>query len=78
MFGFTRSWQDWFRLLSHVPVGGVNVAIFLANPLLGALFGAGFLVYEVTQGHQPHKDIKGYLYGIGIGGIVWLIIQLLC
>ena len=73
MADWWRSWQDWFRLLSHVPVGWVNVALFLANPLLGVLFGAGFLSYEITQGSQPHKDIKGWLWGLGIGGAAWLI-----
>lgn len=67
------SWQDFYRVLAHIPVGLLNVAFLWVNPMLGLVFGAGFLVYEVTQGKEPHKDIRGWAWGVGIGGAVWLI-----
>ena len=62
-----------FRLFQHIPVGVVNVAVAYVSPVTALLFGAAFLVYEVTQGSNPHKDIRGYCWGLGIGGIAWLI-----
>lgn len=67
-----RSWFN-FRLWLHVPVGLLNVVIATVTPMVALIFGAGFLIYEVTQGGEPHKDIRGWLVGVGIGGIVWLI-----
>jgi len=62
------------RLLLHVPVGFFTVLLIYTNPLMGLLFGSGFVVYEITQGGQPHKDIKGWLWGLGITGVVWFIL----
>ena len=64
---------ETFRLVQHIPVGVVNVAVAYVSPMIALLFGAAFLVYEVTQGSNPHKDIRGYCWGLGIGGIAWLI-----
>ena len=64
---------DTFRLFQHIPVGVVNVAVAYVSPMIALLFGAAFLVYEVIQGGLPHKDIKGYCWGLGIGGVAWLI-----
>ncbi len=69
---------ETFRLVQHVPVGAFNIAIAYVSPLAALLFGAAFLVYEVTQGSQPHKDIRGYCWGLGIGGAVWLIKEVVC
>lgn len=79
------SWRDFQRVLIHIPVGLLNVALVACaaqcgDPVAGSgmialavLFGLTFLVYEVTQGGKPHKDVKGYAWGLGIGGVAWLI-----
>lgn len=59
----------------HIPVGLVTVALIYANTWLGFLFGAGFVAYEITQGGQPHRDIKGWLWGVVAGGAIWLILK---
>lgn len=64
------------RTALHFPVGLVTVGLIYADVGLGVLFGAGFMVYEVTQGGDPHLDIKGFLWGLGAAGILWLILQL--
>lgn len=64
------------RRFIHVPVGLFNVALIWASIPLGLLFGAGFVVYEVTQGNEPYIDIKSWLWGLGIGGGVWFVLKL--
>ena len=59
----------------HFPIGLVTVALIYASTGLGVLFGAGFVVYEVTQGGDPHLDIKGFLWGLGTAGVLLLIFQ---
>lgn len=63
------------RTYLHAPIGLVTVALIYANTGLGVLFGAGFVAYEITQGGDPHLDIKGWLWGVGIAGVVWLILK---
>jgi len=59
------------RLLIHIPVGIITGAFTWLNPAAGLLFGAGFIAYEVTQGGDPHRDIKGWLWGLGVAGAWW-------
>ena len=63
------------RTLLHFPIGLVTVALIYANIGLGVLFGSGFIIYEITQGEDPHLDIKGFLWGLGTTGVLLLIIQ---
>ena len=63
------------RLALHFPVGLVTVALIYANIGLGVLFGAGFIAYEITQGGDPHLDIKGFLWGLGTAGVLLLILS---
>lgn len=63
------------RTYLHTPIGLVTVALIYANTGLGVLFGAGFIAYEITQGGQSHRDIKSFLWGVGIAGVVWLILK---
>jgi len=63
------------RTVLHAPIGLVTVALIYANTGLGVLFGAGFIAYEITQGGDPHLDIKSFLWGVGIAGVVWLILS---
>ena len=62
-----------FRLLQHVPVGLVNVAVTAVSPVAAVLLGVTFLTYEVTQGNEPHRDIKGYCWGLAIGGMILVL-----
>ena len=71
---FTLSNSDLFRLLQHVPVGIANIAIAYTSPVAALLLGAAFLTYEVTQGHNPHVDIRGYCWGLAIAGLGWLLL----
>lgn len=59
----------------HFPVGLVTVALIYASPSMGVLFGAGFVAYEITQGGNPHLDIKGWLWGLGAAGLLWFILK---
>jgi len=68
---------ETFRLFQHIPVGVINIAFAYVSPVAALLFGAAFLVYEVTQGSKPHKDIRGYCWGLGIGGAVWFAISVM-
>lgn len=61
----------------HIPIGLINVALYYACPLLGLGFTLSFLAYEKWQGGNPHKDIVGSIWGLGIGGVVWFIISLI-
>lgn len=71
----TLSPSAWLRLLQHVPVGAANVAIVHVSPVAALLLGAAFLTYEVTQGNSPHIDIRGYCWGLAIGGLGWLLLS---
>ena len=69
---------DTFRIFQHIPVGVINIAFAYISPMAALLFGAAFLVYEVIQGSYPHKDIRGYCWGLGIGGTAWLVKEVIC
>ena len=60
--------REIIGLLIHIPVGLANVAIAWFTPSVAVIFGGGFLAYEITQGNQPHFDIKGWLWGIFFSG----------
>ena len=69
--------SDTFRLIQHVPVGAVNIAFAYVSPVTALLFGVAFLVYEVTQGGDPHRDIRGYCWGLALGGTAWILMNIL-
>ena len=60
-----------------MPIGLLTAAFFSVDTAFAVLFGVGFLAYEITQGGNPHRDIHGYLWGLGIGGIAWRILLIL-
>lgn len=69
----------WGRMALHIPVGVAMSLLVIANPVISALFGIGFLVYEVSENFDEHDkaypDIAGFLWGIALGaGIVWLLL----
>lgn len=63
------------RLLIHIPVGLLNVAFILVSVPAAIIFAVGFLAYEITQGGEPHRDIKGWLWGVGIAGAIYFILE---
>jgi len=66
------------RALLHFPVGLFNVFLLHFSISLGAIFAAGFLAYEILEDwrdfDRSYLDIYGYLWGLGIGGIVWFLL----
>lgn len=62
----------------HLPIGLAIVALAYINSMLALIFALGFLSYEITQEwRQPGKgwyDIAGALWGIAIGGGIWVIV----
>ena len=66
------------RILKHVPVGMVCSLLVLAHPVISVMFGAGFLVYEVSENRDIHDlaypDIAGFLWGVAIAGVVIRIV----
>lgn len=69
--------REIIGLLIHIPPGVANVAMAWFSPMSALIFGAGFLAYEITQGSDPHLDIKGWLWGIAFGMIPFAIFRLL-
>jgi len=75
------------RLLVHIPVGFVAIALAafggtLGGPLLPALlticvlFTIVFLIYELAQGSKAHIDIASFLWGMFFGAVVWVALAL--
>lgn len=68
------------NVLLHIPVGVVNVAVYLIFPLLALLFGYGYIKYETTQRRvvqdKAYPELQGWLWGMGLTAIVILIWEL--
>jgi len=60
----------------HIPVGLFNILLLYISIPIGFTFAAGFLAYEITQGGKPHIDIQSWLWGLGIGGVIWGIVKM--
>ena len=71
---------DLNNVLLHIPVGFINVAIGLFSGWIGLLFGLGFIVYQLSERKilqdKAYPDIQGWLWGIGILGIILLFVEL--
>jgi len=77
---FSLSKDEVKRVLMHIPVGMLTLALgYFVVWWLGPLFGLGFLVYEIIEakllGNGAWKDIKGWLWGLGILGIILRILS---
>ena len=70
--------HDWIRFWLHFPVGLFVAGLTWFIPLLGMLLGVSFLVYEIVQdwrkSDSSFKDIYGYTFGLGTGGVIILIV----
>jgi hypothetical protein len=64
------------NILIHIPVGLVNIAIGVFSGYMGILFGLGFIIYELNEqrmlSDKAYVDIQGWLWGLGILGIILL------
>ena len=61
------------RVAQHIPVGLLTVFLVHISWPLGAIFAAGFLVYELMEFVRLRVDkgwwdVMGWLIGLGIGG----------
>lgn len=67
-------------VLIHIPVGMANVGVGVFNLLLGAVFGWGFVRYELAQWKEcedrASPAIQGWLWGVGILSIILLMVKL--
>lgn len=68
------------RVLLHLPLGLLTCLLGYTCWWLALIFACGFLVYEVNEdwhiSDQAWVDIKGFLWGIGIGGITMFILKI--
>ena len=62
------------RVLLHIPLGLLTVLFGCVGWWLAVIFAAGFLVYEVDEdmhlSNGAFKDIKGFCWGLGVGGLI--------
>ena len=62
------------RALLHFPVGLFTVFLLHVDLALGVVFAISFLTYEAMEDWRIHDksylDIYGYLFGLGIGGVI--------
>lgn len=71
--------QDIIRAALHFPVGMFTAWLGTINPVVCAVFGAGFLVYEALEDWRikdlSYKDVFGYLIGIGAGSVILYLVR---
>jgi len=64
------------RVLLHIPLGLLVCLLCYVHWALALAFVISFLYYELNQdmhlSDDAFKDIKGFLYELGIGGIIML------
>jgi len=73
--------KDLRRVLLHIPLGLVTCFLFHINWALGLAFTVSFLAYEHNEDlhtkDQMWKDLKGYLWGLALGGLGLFIFRML-
>ena len=80
---FLFSWpsrEDLERVLLHIPVGLVAGFTYFTHPVFPLVITVAFLYYEWNEdqdlGDQSWKDVKGFIWGICIIGVVMAILKL--
>jgi len=62
------------RVLLHIPLGLLTCLLGYTAWWLGLTFACGFILYELNQdmhlSDEAFIDIKGWIWGVGIGGLV--------
>ena len=73
--------DDVGRVLLHLPLGILTCVLWYVDWPLAVIWAAGFIIYEKEQDKyamdQAWKDIKGFLWGLGVTGIVLFVLKLL-
>lgn len=66
-------------ILLHIPLGLLTCVLCYAHWVLAVILAVGFYIYELNEdwhiSDNAYKDIKGFLWGIGIGGIIMIILK---
>lgn len=64
----------------HIPVGFVCVFMAYVSWVLALVFGLAFVSYEILEEwrlkDKGWHDLKGFLWGMGIGALILWIIQI--
>jgi len=72
--------QEIKRVLLHLPLGLLACLLAYAHWSLSLVFTASFLYYELNEdmhlSDEAFKDVKGFAWGIGIGGIIIFVMKL--
>lgn len=70
--------SDTKRAALHFPVGVFTAWLGTFTPVVCAVFGLGFLVYEVSEDwrikDRSYKDIFGFLAGIAAGVVLFYLL----
>jgi len=73
--------KDLRRVLLHVPLGILTAFLTYTHWALGLIFTISFLAYEHNEDlhtkDQMWKDLKGYLWGLALGGLGLFIFRML-
>jgi len=73
--------RPFLRALIHFPVGLFNAFLLWFNTPLGIIFSIGFIAYEIIEDwriyDRSYLDLYGWLFGLGIGGVIWFLIDYL-
>lgn len=72
---------EFKRVLLHIPLGLLSCLLVYVHWVLSIGFVILFLGYELNEDlcikDEAWKDIKGMLWGIGIGGVILFILKLI-
>lgn len=77
---FTIGREEVKRVLLHIPLGLFTCVLGYIYSWLALAFTISFLAYELSQDwvviDNSYKDIKGWLWGIGIGGLAVFVLKM--
>jgi len=69
--------DDVGNVLLHMPVGLIAGAAALVSGWICLIFGLGFLAYELREAKiiedKAYPDIQGFLWGLGIFVVLYLV-----
>ena len=64
------------RAALHIPVGILTAILLHGAPVVGVMFAAGFMFYEVLEEwrikDRSYQDVIGYLVGLAAAGVCFL------
>jgi len=67
--------EELKRVLLHIPLGLLTVLFgYYVGWWLAIIFATLFIFYELNEDmhlcDEAYKDIKGFIWGLGIGGLI--------